>query len=88
MRKIAVMNYKGGTGKTTTVVNIAHALSLKGHKVLIIDTDPQGSAGYYFGLQPNLTLYDILIENQPPKSCIQSLRHNLDIICSNERIAT
>ena len=86
MRKIAVMNYKGGTGKTTTVVNIAHALSLKGHKVLIIDTDPQGSAGYYFGLQPTLTLYDILIENKPPKSCIQSLRHNLDIICSNERV--
>ena len=38
MKKIAILNFKGGTGKTTTVVNLGHVLSLKGYKVLIIPT--------------------------------------------------
>ena len=36
MRKISIVNFKGGTGKTTTAVNLGYALSLKGYKVLII----------------------------------------------------
>ena len=40
----------GGTGKTTTVVNLAHALALKNYKVLLIDMDPQGALSYYFGI--------------------------------------
>tara|TARA_Y100000591_G_scaffold328855_1_gene356237 strand:+ start:161 stop:901 length:741 start_codon:yes stop_codon:yes gene_type:complete len=86
MKRYAVINYKGGTGKTTTVVNLAHALSLKGFKVLIIDTDPQGSAGHYFGITPSKTLYDVLIEKVPLKDCVVNVRHFLDIICSNERL--
>lgn len=42
MRKVAILNFKGETGKTTTAVNLGHALSLKGSKVLIIDCDPPG----------------------------------------------
>ena len=86
MRKIAVINYKGGTGKTTTVVNLAHAMSMKGLKILIVDTDPQGSAGVYFGVSGKRTLYDVLIEKEPIETCIESIRYNIDILCSNERV--
>ena len=43
MRKMVILNFKGGTVKTTTAVNLGHALSLKKYKVLIIDCDPQAS---------------------------------------------
>ncbi|RAP28289.1 ParA family protein [Candidatus Marinamargulisbacteria bacterium SCGC AG-343-D04] len=86
MRKIAVINYKGGTGKTTSVVNLAYALSMTGKKVLLIDTDPQGSSGYYLGIKSDKTLYDLIIENVAIQDCIQPARHNLDIICSNEHV--
>jgi chromosome partitioning protein len=84
--KLAITNYKGGTGKTSTVVNIGHALALKGQKVLIVDIDPQGSVGYYLGLDPEITLYDALMNIRPIEECILTARPNLDVICSNERL--
>ena len=49
MRTIAVVNQKGGTGKTTTVVNLGHALAAGGVKTLLIDADPQASLTFYMG---------------------------------------
>ena len=86
MRRIAVINYKGGTGKTTTTLNIGYALSIKGYKVLLVDIDPQGSISFFCNQKPKYNLYDILIEDIPIEKCIHSLRNNLDIICSNERV--
>jgi len=87
MRKLSILNYKGGTGKTSTVVNLAYALALRGKKVLIIDTDPQGSAGYHLGIQkPVKSLYDLLVNGAPVTECIIRARQNLDILCGNERI--
>ena len=43
MRKIAILNFKGGTGKTTTAVNLSHALALRRQSVLVVDCDPQTS---------------------------------------------
>jgi len=43
MRKIAILNFKGGTGKTTTAINLSHALALESQNVLVVDCDPQGS---------------------------------------------
>lgn len=50
---ISVSNFKGGTGKTTTAMTLAQGLSLLGHKVLVIDTDPQGSLTTLFGILPD-----------------------------------
>lgn len=83
------MNYKGGTGKTSTVVNLAHGLALQGQKVLVIDTDPQGSSGYHLGINTDgavPTLYDLLIQGKSPRECIVNAREGIDIICSNERL--
>lgn len=49
---ICVANFKGGVAKTTTAATIAQGLSLRGHKILVIDTDPQGSLTELFGIRP------------------------------------
>jgi chromosome partitioning protein len=50
---ISVSNFKGGVGKTTTAMTLAQGLSLLGHRVLVIDTDPQGSLTTLFGILPD-----------------------------------
>ena len=55
---IAVANFKGGVTKSTTAVTLAQGLSLRGHNVLVIDTDPQGSMTTLFGLLPNEDVSD------------------------------
>lgn len=55
---IAVANFKGGVTKTTTAVTLAQGLSLRGHKVLVIDVDPQGSMTTLFGLLPDVDVAD------------------------------
>lgn len=63
---VAVTNQKGGVGKTTTSVNIASALALEGHSVLLVDMDPQGNATAGLGIDPRslkTTVYNCLIKN-------------------------
>lgn len=55
---IAVANFKGGVTKTTSAVTLAQGLSLRGHKVLVIDVDPQGSMTTLFGLLPDVDVAD------------------------------
>ena len=86
MKKLCVINYKGGTGKTSTAVNIAHGLSLRGFKVLLIDSDPQSSAGYHLGVTARYTLYDVFMGKRPVEDCIVRARKNLDMICASERL--
>ena len=87
MRKIAILNFKGGTGKTTTAVNLSYALSLKNYKVLIIDCDPQGAIGSWLGLNPENTLYNLLTDEARLEDYIYPARSKLDIIASNKYLA-
>jgi chromosome partitioning protein len=66
---IAVVNFKGGSGKTTTSAHLAQHLALYGHRVLAIDLDPQASLTALYGIQPEL-------DNKP--SIYEALRYDAD----------
>lgn len=87
IRKIAFVNFKGGTGKTTSAVNIAHALALKKKKVLLIDADPQGSVATCLGIEPENTFFELLSGNLKYKECLVEARKNLDVIPSDRKLS-
>ena len=83
MRSIAIMNQKGGVGKTTTAVNLSAALSNSGQRVCLIDLDPQAHASLHWGVSPEpgeATVYDVLIGNTTLNEARQQLDENLWIV--------
>src|SRR5947209_8165989 len=68
MRRIAILNQKGGVGKTTTAVNLAAALAGCGRRVCVLDLDPQAHATTHLGVEPDgksPSMYDVLVDSRP-----------------------
>ena len=88
---LAVINQKGGVGKTTTVINLAASLSILGQNNLIIDLDPQGNATTGLGKTNNeeeKNIYNLLIKKINIKNVIQKTQiQNLDLIGSHVNLS-
>ncbi|MBE9210735.1 ParA family protein [Nostoc sp. LEGE 06077] len=83
-RVIAFFNQAGGVGKTTLTMNLGYQVLLRGHKVLLIDLDPQASLTSFMGLDPeklDKTPFDALINEEP--LFIQPKQHGMDIAPTN-----
>jgi chromosome partitioning protein len=86
---ITIANQKGGVGKTTTAVSLAHGLVLQGKKVLLIDLDPQGQCATILGLKPAPGAFNLLVAEQPMSQVIRATdRKNLFIILGDRKTAT
>lgn len=90
MRKIAVINQKGGVGKTTTTVNLAAAIAMAGKRVCVIDLDPQAHASTHLGVELDGTLpslYDVLVANKPLSDVRRDVGENLSLVPSDINLA-
>jgi chromosome partitioning protein len=86
MRTIAVLNQKGGVGKTTTVANTAAALAAAGSRVVAIDLDPQAHLTIHLGLEPQIIeagSYKVLTQSAHFQEQIMLVRHNLWLLPAN-----
>ncbi|MCW5803374.1 MAG: AAA family ATPase [Deltaproteobacteria bacterium] len=86
-RRIAILNQKGGTGKTTTAVSLAAGLAERSHNVLLVDTDAQGNVGVSLGVAGEKSLYHVLVEGEDPTEVSVPVRGHLDVITSDATLA-
>ena len=90
-RIFAVVNQKGGVGKTTTSINLGTALAAVGRRVLIVDFDAQGNASTGLGIERNeraTTSYDVVVDRLPlEKAVLSTIVPRLDIVPGDENLS-
>ena len=90
MRRIAIINQKGGVGKTTTAVNLAAALAECGQRVCLLDLDPQAHATTHLGVAPDgsaASMYDVLVNSRPLAEVRREVSENLWVAGSDINLA-
>jgi chromosome partitioning protein len=90
MRRIAIINQKGGVGKTTTAVNLAAALAECGQRVCVLDLDPQAHATTHLGVEPDgkaPSMYDVLVNSRPLAEVRRKVGDNLWLAGSDINLA-
>jgi chromosome partitioning protein len=90
MRIIALMNQKGGVGKTTTTVNLGAALAEHGKRVCLIDLDPQAHLTINYGVEPSddhISLYDVLIDDKSFLEAVHTVDQNVALVASSIDLA-
>lgn len=80
MKVISILNQKGGSGKTTLSTNLARALQLMGNDVLLIDSDPQGSATDWYAACEEQTVPVLAMPKPRLEACIKEISHGKDYI--------
>src|ERR1700740_1317034 len=90
MRRIAIINQKGGVGKTTTAVNLAAALAECGQRVCVLDLDPPAHATSHLGIEPDgkaPSMYDVLVTSRPLAEVRRKVDDNLWVAGSDINLA-
>lgn len=90
MECIAVINQKGGVGKTSTAVNLGAGLGQRGKRMLLVDLDPQGHLTTHFGLDGpavGKSVYEVLTSNMPLGDAIHTYSPTIDVLPSNVDLA-
>jgi chromosome partitioning protein len=81
--RLTISNQRGGVAKTTTAITLARCYADQNLKVLLIDTDPQGSIHSLLGVKPTLFLVDFLVNGFAFKECLTKIHDNIDLLPSN-----